>query len=296
MQLVRIGLAAAERAGDLRGCAHMHNDLATASDPPGAVEHLSRARELYERIGDRHGVMVTLVNLGNAVLQLGRPAECVDYSRQALAEGIGEAYAASAAECNLGKGYAALGRHADAVTTFHRALRLCRLSGNPVREAVTLINLGESCLALGQRTEAAERLTAGLDMCRRARYRYGVARALDALGRLQYESGAAGAAAASWREAATVFAHLGERRADDLLRRLRALDPADLADPSALTPAERRIAELVGAGLTNREAAAAAYVSTKTVEVTLTRVYRKLRVRNRTELANQLTHPGGPQM
>ena len=74
------------------------------------------------------------------------------------------------------------------------------------------------------------------------------------------------------------------------MRQLRTLGTAEPAESAApvLTPAERRIAELVGAGMTNREAAAAAYVSPKTVEVTLSRVYRKLRVRNRTELANQL--------
>jgi DNA-binding CsgD family transcriptional regulator len=56
----------------------------------------------------------------------------------------------------------------------------------------------------------------------------------------------------------------------------------------ALTPAERRVAELAGAGATNREIAASCYLSVKTVEATLSRVYRKLAVRSRTELANLL--------
>ncbi len=55
-----------------------------------------------------------------------------------------------------------------------------------------------------------------------------------------------------------------------------------------LTPAERRVAYLAGAGATNREIAAACYLSVKTVEATLSRVYRKLEVRSRTELANLL--------
>jgi DNA-binding NarL/FixJ family response regulator len=52
-----------------------------------------------------------------------------------------------------------------------------------------------------------------------------------------------------------------------------------------LTSGERRVVELVARGLTNQEVAAALDLRTKTVEWTLTNVYRKLRLRSRTELA-----------
>jgi DNA-binding CsgD family transcriptional regulator len=55
-----------------------------------------------------------------------------------------------------------------------------------------------------------------------------------------------------------------------------------------LTPAERRVAVLVAAGQTNREVAAALFLSERTVESHLTRVYTKLGVRSRTELARVL--------
>jgi DNA-binding CsgD family transcriptional regulator len=55
-----------------------------------------------------------------------------------------------------------------------------------------------------------------------------------------------------------------------------------------LTPTEEQIAELVAAGMTNREVAATLFVTPKTVESALTRVYRKLGVRSRTELARRL--------
>jgi DNA-binding NarL/FixJ family response regulator len=47
------------------------------------------------------------------------------------------------------------------------------------------------------------------------------------------------------------------------------------------------IAELVARGLTNREVAAELRVSPKTVEWNLTKIYRVLDVRSRTELAAQ---------
>jgi DNA-binding CsgD family transcriptional regulator len=56
----------------------------------------------------------------------------------------------------------------------------------------------------------------------------------------------------------------------------------------ALTPSEERIAALVAEGRTNREVAAALFVTEHTVEAALTRVYRKLGVRSRAELAHRL--------
>jgi DNA-binding CsgD family transcriptional regulator len=52
-----------------------------------------------------------------------------------------------------------------------------------------------------------------------------------------------------------------------------------------LTAAEQRIAELVAQGRSNKDVAAELVLSVKTVEVTLTRVYEKLGVRSRAELA-----------
>jgi len=57
---------------------------------------------------------------------------------------------------------------------------------------------------------------------------------------------------------------------------------------AALTGSERAVADLAGSGATNREIAAALYLSEKTVEAVLTRVYRKLSVRSRTQLGHLL--------
>ena len=70
-------------------------------------------------------------------------------------------------------------------------------------------------------------------------------------------------------------------------RRHRARRLADL-----LTETEARVAAEVARGASNREIAERLYVSVKTVEATLTRIYRKLEVRSRTQLAARLTaHP-----
>jgi DNA-binding CsgD family transcriptional regulator len=56
----------------------------------------------------------------------------------------------------------------------------------------------------------------------------------------------------------------------------------------SLTPTELRIARLAAEGLTNREIAHGLYVSIKTVEAHLARVYAKLDITGRTKLTQLL--------
>ena len=61
---------------------------------------------------------------------------------------------------------------------------------------------------------------------------------------------------------------------------------------ASLTATERQVAELVAAGRTNREVAEALFMSPHTVEAHLTRIYRALGVRRRTDLARAFAEPG----
>jgi DNA-binding CsgD family transcriptional regulator len=56
------------------------------------------------------------------------------------------------------------------------------------------------------------------------------------------------------------------------------------SEGDALTPSELRVAELAAAGLTNKRIAESAFISAKTVEANLARVYLKLGIRSRAEL------------
>ena len=59
----------------------------------------------------------------------------------------------------------------------------------------------------------------------------------------------------------------------------------ELAVSSLLSPREREVALTVARGVTNREASQTLFLSTKTIEMYLTRVYRKLGIHSRYELA-----------
>ncbi|NEB91478.1 helix-turn-helix domain-containing protein, partial [Streptomyces bauhiniae] len=60
--------------------------------------------------------------------------------------------------------------------------------------------------------------------------------------------------------------------------------PEALDALAGLAAMERQVAALVMEGATNREIAARLFVSVKTVEATLTRVYRKLGIRSRVDI------------
>jgi DNA-binding CsgD family transcriptional regulator len=79
----------------------------------------------------------------------------------------------------------------------------------------------------------------------------------------------------------------GEARAE--LRATGELPPRDTAGGlRTLTPQELQVALLVAQGSTNREAAAALFLSPKTVEFHLGNTYRKLGVRSRAELVRRV--------
>ena len=59
----------------------------------------------------------------------------------------------------------------------------------------------------------------------------------------------------------------------------------------ALTGSERRVAELAATGMTNRDIAQSLFVTTRTVEIHLSAVYRKLGIESRSGLRDALLRP-----
>lgn len=117
---------------------------------------------------------------------------------------------------------------------------------------------------------------------------FDLARTLLALGTAQRRARRRKESRDTLQQALDIFDELGAalwaERARDELGRIGGRAPSQ----GELTPAEKRIAELVAAGKTNKEAAAALVLSVHTVEGALKRVYRKLGVRSRTELSRLL--------
>jgi DNA-binding CsgD family transcriptional regulator len=127
--------------------------------------------------------------------------------------------------------------------------------------------------------EEAVRIHAGLQVPFRT------ARGWFTLGEVLRRSRQKGASREAFGSALDLFTRLGAKvwieRTQAELGRVATRRPAG----SALTETERRVAELAASGQTNREIADALFISVHTVEAHLTRVYRRLGVQSRTELA-----------
>jgi DNA-binding CsgD family transcriptional regulator len=117
------------------------------------------------------------------------------------------------------------------------------------------------------------------------------ARSLLALGSAQRRAKRKRAARETLGEALATFERLGAtiwaRRASRELERISGRAPSR----DELTPTERRVVELVAEGRTNQEAAAALFVSPRTVEFHLRNVFRKLDVHSRAELVRRFASP-----
>jgi DNA-binding CsgD family transcriptional regulator len=222
---------------------------------PEAVEALGRAFELYEAMGagDTPSVFENYPEALVATDDVGRARDVVDLYEQRAA-------------------------------TAKKALTLA-----PARRCRALVAEVEGDLAA-----AAAALEEALAHHDRVAMPFSRARTLLVLGRIRRRVGERRAARQALDEALAVFEELGAPRWVERARDELARVPSRRAVASeALTPTEERVAALVAEGHTNKEVAQALFLSEKTVEANLTRIYRKLGVRSRTALAARLATPRG---
>ena len=123
-----------------------------------------------------------------------------------------------------------------------------------------------------------------LDVDMAARLPFELASTLLVKGRLLRRTKQKRAAADALQHALSLFEQLGAPPWIDQARSELGRVGLRRGSPLDLTDSERRVAELVATGLTNREVAAQLFMSPKTVEANLARVYRKLGIRSRAEL------------
>ncbi|MEU6572253.1 AAA family ATPase [Streptomyces sp. NPDC046805] len=287
---------------------------ASGGDVDRALALAREAAEHAEEDGDQMYLSRALGALGYAQLVAGDPAGAVRSLRRVreLERGLGITDPARGRwHGDLAEALVRIGERAEAQDVIdvarEHALRLGRQSVLAVldrAEALVRAARGEHEAAVAQLTSAQTRL---------ARLGYGLeeARAAFALASLRARrpGPGGGALAAGFRAPAARPGGLGSASPYDeatrLFRRCRALpwlrqvdEAASAPEPEPSAPApvalvdgleglastERQVAALVMEGATNREIAARLFVSVKTVEATLTRVYRKLGIRSRVDI------------
>jgi DNA-binding CsgD family transcriptional regulator len=235
--------------------------LANAQEPDRAIAEMEAASGVDLEFADPTWRSWLLLRMVRAGIAAGRLADADRWARIAtehtarLRLPAGRARAACArAELQLARGDAAGAAElaADAVAVAERA-------GAPLDALEARLLAGRAYSAAGDAEPAK-----------------------DALQRVAADA-ARGGALRLRDDAARDLRRLGSRVSADGRRAARGRSDAEL------TERERDIAELVAAGSSNKQVAARLYLSEKTVENALTRVYAKLGVRSRTQLSRTLT-------
>ena len=147
------------------------------------------------------------------------------------------------------------------------------------------------CSARGDIAPAVEHAQDALAQHARVEMPFERARTLMVLGRLERRQRHWPASTAALTEALEIFEGMGAALWAAQVRAQLDRGTAGRSRSSGLTPAERRVAELAASGMNNGEIAAALFVAPKTVEVNLSRVYRKLGIRSRVQLFAALNSP-----
>ena len=161
--------------------------------------------------------------------------------------------------------------------------------GRPWAIATALRCRGLIAAAEGRHDAAISDQEAALEVLERVGQPFERARTLLALGTAERRAKQRAAARTSLQAALALFAELGaELWAQRARAEITRLGGRRAADRDELTPTEQRVAELAADGHSNREIAAELFVSERTVEANLTRVYRKLGIRSRTQLARHM--------
>jgi DNA-binding CsgD family transcriptional regulator len=225
---------------------------------PEAIEALEATDRIEQRIEMQPAIVQSAPDLIEAYVRAGRreDAELALERFAAAAQRTGSQWARAA----TARSRALLAPDEEMRAAFEEALALHGELPMPFERARTLLLLGERLRRAKQRAEA----------------RVPLQQALDAFERL---------GARPWAERART-----ELRATGQTSGRRSEAAAE-----QLTPHELQIAILVAQGMTNREAAAALFLSPKTIEYHLGQIYRKLDVRGRAQLARLMAMelPGG---
>jgi DNA-binding CsgD family transcriptional regulator len=215
---------------------------------PEAITVLEETQRSADRLQMQPAVVQCTPDLVEAYARTGRRDEALALTAvfEGRARKTGSRWAAAAG----GRLHALLAPEGEVRTAFETALALHDGLPMPFERARTLLCFGERLRRARQRADAREPLKEALETFERL--------------------GARG-----WAERTRT-----ELRATGEQQTRRSESAAE-----QLTPHELQIAVLVAQGMTNREAAAALFLSPKTIEYHLGQIYRKLDVRGRAQLA-----------
>jgi DNA-binding CsgD family transcriptional regulator len=256
-----------------------------------AREVAGRALTLSEQIGDRvYGIRANAV-LGFAELSRGDAAAALRYLLPATAElrrtGVGELSISQVVQNEI-EALVGVGRLEEAEETIAFVEEKGRPTNRAWHEAVAARGRALVASARGDFDEADRQLARAFAAHERLPQPFEFGRTLLAQGQIQRRARHRGAARESLTRALTLFDELGAALWAEKVAAELARIPGRSRGTAKLTETERRVAELVAKGLSNKEVAARLFLSVRAVESNLSKVYAKLGIHSRTQLAARL--------
>jgi DNA-binding CsgD family transcriptional regulator len=263
--------------------------------------HLGRADEARQRaaealaIGERTGIGIAWTTArwaaGLLELSLGAPEEALEHfgalAESTIATGTAEPgvmrFVPDQVEALIGAGR--LGE-AETLLDRHEALAAALDRPSPLAACSRC-----RALLLAERGDLADALTSverAIAQHDRLTQPFERARTLLAKGTLLRRSRQKGEARTTLQEATAIFERLDAALWTEKARAEARRIGGRAAVASGLSQTERQIADLVVAGRTNDEVARALHLSAKTVAWNLSKIYRKLGIRSRTQLGRAL--------
>ena len=270
-----------------------------AGDSEGALANAREAVAHSDRLGESFFSPLAQLRLAGALYATGDAAGCREQlasleatpSRQLL-----DLAGAHGWEL-LTRTHLALGDLAAAEETAARAEARAATTQLPQQSATAGCARAAVLLARAQHQAAKRTAQAAIAQAEHAGNPLLAARARALTGRALAAGGERDKAIAALERARAVFLTCGATgEADAAARELRRLGKrvhrrrtAARSRPGALSTREREVAQHVARGETNREVAAALFLSEKTIESHLARIYDKLGVHSRAALATLIT-------
>jgi DNA-binding CsgD family transcriptional regulator len=254
-------------------------------------DHAAEGRQVCVRAGMAANELWAIAALGDLELGLGRPEAALGHYEEweALLRAHGIADADLSPGPELAETLLRLGRRADAAEVAARHDELAQARGRPWSRARAARIRG--LLANGDDFESDFAAAAALH--EQTPDVYEAARTQLAYGTRLRRAGTRKRAREELRSAIDAFDHLGAAPWAELARTEfdatgETARRRDVTTLDELTPQELQISLLLAEGRTTREAAAAMFLSPKTIEYHLRNVYRKLNVHSRPELTEAI--------
>lgn len=172
-----------------------------------------RALELFQIIGDRQGIGVTLNSIGQTYEDSHDPRRALDYYSRALVnyDQNGNRDAEAVTRYYIGRVYRALGDEANALAFYERAIELCRELGKLRLEAYASMGLATVRGLRGESPPALAMLRRVMKLFQEIGDKRGQALALNATGYILQQSGEVRAAQGVYRRALSFSRAAGDR-------------------------------------------------------------------------------------